>query len=515
VTRNAAIAAAAALLVVVALGSPIPFLSRERLAATFADDAFYYFQIARHVASGHGVTFDGIHTTNGFHPLWLAALVPVFALVDGDVAPLRVVALIETLLVALAAVLVFRAQRDRIGHGPAFVAAVALVALPGARGILRSGMETSLLVVLIVLIWTHWLDAPRPSLRLGTLCGLAALSRFEAFLLVPVLVVADLRRGAMTPRSFFALTLPPITMLGAYLAWSRLTFGTALPVSALVKHHWSREASTPWAPFVVALGVLVVAAAWRWLPRGVRSGGAAVVVVASGLIALADAIAVRDLELWYEGPLLLSLALIVGALFVPAPRLSRIAVAAVVVAALARGPLLMWTLREPDRAYAYHRIHAADWARATIPASEAIGSWNAGMFAYFSHRSVVNLDGLVNDLGYYRSVVEGGDLEGYLDREAIHWLADHVCGPARCLPALTGPVAERLALAEVFRSAHAGDDCPGFGVWRTTSAPARGGGADDRAEATVVGEIAGDGAAGRRGIARGQPGTRRHEALPK
>ena len=45
-----------------------------------ADDAFYYFTIARHLAAGHGATFDGLAPTNGFHPLWLLLLTPVFAL---------------------------------------------------------------------------------------------------------------------------------------------------------------------------------------------------------------------------------------------------------------------------------------------------------------------------------------------------------------------------------------------------------------------------------------------------
>jgi hypothetical protein len=46
------------------------------------DDAFYYFAIARHIAAGLGPTFDGLAPTNGFHPLWLLLLVPLFAAVN-------------------------------------------------------------------------------------------------------------------------------------------------------------------------------------------------------------------------------------------------------------------------------------------------------------------------------------------------------------------------------------------------------------------------------------------------
>src|SRR5262245_13750371 len=42
------------------------------------DDGFYYFKIAQNLARGAGSSFDGINPTNGYHPLWLLCLVPVF-----------------------------------------------------------------------------------------------------------------------------------------------------------------------------------------------------------------------------------------------------------------------------------------------------------------------------------------------------------------------------------------------------------------------------------------------------
>jgi uncharacterized membrane protein len=45
-----------------------------------ADDCFLYLNIARHLALGHGPTFDGLHLTNGFHPLYMTVLVPLATL---------------------------------------------------------------------------------------------------------------------------------------------------------------------------------------------------------------------------------------------------------------------------------------------------------------------------------------------------------------------------------------------------------------------------------------------------
>ena len=48
------------------------------LTNVLSDDSFYYFDIARSIVMGHGLTFNGVDPTNGFHPLWLLVIVPIF-----------------------------------------------------------------------------------------------------------------------------------------------------------------------------------------------------------------------------------------------------------------------------------------------------------------------------------------------------------------------------------------------------------------------------------------------------
>ena len=54
------------------------FYPRQSIYGGFDDDFFYYAGVANHLAHGAGSTFDGIHRTNGYHPLWLLVLNPVF-----------------------------------------------------------------------------------------------------------------------------------------------------------------------------------------------------------------------------------------------------------------------------------------------------------------------------------------------------------------------------------------------------------------------------------------------------
>ena len=60
------------------------------------DDAYYYYKVAQNISEGHGSTFDGIHPTNGYHPLWLLICIPIFALARFDlILPLRILAIVD------------------------------------------------------------------------------------------------------------------------------------------------------------------------------------------------------------------------------------------------------------------------------------------------------------------------------------------------------------------------------------------------------------------------------------
>src|SRR4051794_32158937 len=95
----------AAVLLGVAAGHAM-FLSRPVvwLLGIVPDDAFYYLQTARHLAAGHGSTFDGIHTTSGYHPGWMILLVPLAAALPEPVSLLRAALALELLLHAATAV---------------------------------------------------------------------------------------------------------------------------------------------------------------------------------------------------------------------------------------------------------------------------------------------------------------------------------------------------------------------------------------------------------------------------
>ena len=75
------------------------------------DDAFYYFQIAWHLAEGKFSTFDcGLTRTNGYHPIWLFLITPFYWVFD-KVEALFAIKAFEVMLVAGGVALVAGAAR--------------------------------------------------------------------------------------------------------------------------------------------------------------------------------------------------------------------------------------------------------------------------------------------------------------------------------------------------------------------------------------------------------------------
>src|SRR3989344_5370061 len=82
----------------------------ESLLARFlVDDAFYYFKTAINLTSGLGPTFDGEHTTNGYHPLWMGISAAIFYFFPGDkILPLHIVLPLSAILFFLTSILVWK-----------------------------------------------------------------------------------------------------------------------------------------------------------------------------------------------------------------------------------------------------------------------------------------------------------------------------------------------------------------------------------------------------------------------
>ncbi len=224
----------------------------------YSDDAFYYFQIAKNLADGHFSTFDGgITRTNGYHPLWLLLLTPVYWLCDPDTA-LFAIKSMEIMLIAGAVALIVLAAR--LAHLPWVVLFAMLPMLYRYRGLLL-GLEAAaaafllgllfvtlglfarnplrwrwaLTGVVFVLPWARLEYVAISLATTGALCGIEWAGRTRPH--------GPLLSGHLRSMSCLA-AFPPLLGAGAglllYCAYNGLVFGGLVPVSGATKQALSQ-----------------------------------------------------------------------------------------------------------------------------------------------------------------------------------------------------------------------------------------------------------------------------------
>ncbi|MBI5877780.1 MAG: hypothetical protein HZB53_09025 [Chloroflexi bacterium] len=77
-------------------------------------------------------------------------------------------------------------------------------------------------------------------------------------------------------------------------------------------------------------------------------------------------------------------------------------------------------------------VKLARWVQSDIPASARIGAWDTGLWAYFSERPIINLDGLMNDYRFFNEYERMGRINEYVDDEHIDYLITWTDSLSQC-----------------------------------------------------------------------------------
>ncbi len=436
----AALGTGFAWLAVILLWPDAPF------ALTF-DDAWYYGEIGRNLAEGHGSTFDTLNATNGYHPLWQVVCVVPRQFGLDESAAMRAQLAIQLACWIGAVVLIVR----QVKRPPVTLAAV-VVLVAGNPFVLRcvaSGLESGLVVLVGALLLTcaRDLDVTEADAggrrRFGVLLALAFLARTDAALLTLVAaawVLPDARRlGAIGVRRMVQLVAAPAITSAVYVAANLWAFGRPMQISGDIK----RVDLTP--------GVVIAAAALALLAVGVgvrlrrlqpseRFARTTTFLAATGwyvpfCIGLVGYYTVLSSQqwLWYFAPLVLygfalllhgSADLLDGAA-AEGPR-SRRSVQAIILVPLVGGFFLLGgQFVDPDlRSIQEANRDAGHWISTELPADAVVASWDAGVLGAFTDQPVVNLDGVVNS-GEFADAMEAGRGGAFLRAEGVTHVANH------------------------------------------------------------------------------------------
>ena len=402
-------AANALVITAVALFAPV-----DGLVKLVPDDGFYYLEIARRIGAGQGSTFDGIHPTNGYHPLWLLSLVPLAPLMElSRLLVVRIALVVGLLAMLLSLRLCERAAREEAPE-QSHLAVVWLSCTLMVGSVY--GMEAPLAVLFAACLWESLSRGLPATLSRGLLAGLFGaglfLSRLDGVLLVfaadLVWGIAVLRRRAPWQPLAAALAVEAAAGVG-YLAVNEIWFGAWMPVSASLKSSRQGGVSLRWLSSLLSLvgvgSALLAVHALATARDTLRQ------VVALGTLLSMSSIALgggRETYNWY-----FALSVAGGGVLLPGavswlvarglPR--RLAHAATFAASLlllavaARGKLQETGFQE--------KIERAQWLSAHAPEDAVFAEGDCGILGYLSGRPFINLDGLTNTPDFLDAVDDG------------------------------------------------------------------------------------------------------------
>jgi len=197
------------------------------------DDTFITFRYALNLAAGHGFVFNlGERVLGTTTPLWALIL----AGFRGLGAPLPETALVLSLLADAATAVLMWHLLDRLGF-PAWVSLAGpllFLAVFDALSIARSGMEEPLFAALAM--GTLSALAAGRFAAAGCAAGLAALTRPEGLVLLPLLLLAGMLLPGPVPlrRRLLAVAVAA-AVLGVWAVFAVGYFGSCVPQSIVAK----------------------------------------------------------------------------------------------------------------------------------------------------------------------------------------------------------------------------------------------------------------------------------------
>ena len=414
--------------------------SSDQLVNFFPDDAFYYLQTAANFAQSGMATFDGVHETSGFHPLYFL-LVALLAWLGGKSLLLHTVVLLHGLCICVSAVLIGQTTKQLPDRFRALL--IIFFCLPGFFFFIwiNAGMEASLVLLATGLFFLAWEQAAeedfchtRANLILGTSMAGLFLVRLDTIIgLVPFVLYLLGRplfqmwraRSIQSIHSVWYLltvVIIPFFAGAAYLSFNYVTTDHLLPINAVVKHIF-------FIPFEVS---------WQ---ASTRSGNVALSLLA--IFPFITALSSFPLLFWFakqdrqsipSGVLLLNLAVLAyytylrffASNFFSWYFAFPLAMCALILVHIVdrilvhrsehqiRPRLLRWMIgvgaginltfllliSHTYQSTSYHLKQIAQQIDSSTPPEAVVGVFDAGAIGFFSSRQIINLDGLANNHEY-------------------------------------------------------------------------------------------------------------------
>ena len=427
---------------------------RVLLPNLLSDDVFYYLKVAENIGKGVGASFDGINWTNGFHPLYALFLMFMYSLNGfGLETPVRVSLILLSLFDVLTAFVIYKIlllPSLGLNRKSALIGSFFWIFNPFIISGTFYCLETAISTFFVSLAIYSYLKTrnsqnKKSCIITGFILGVAMLARMDsAFLAVAIAVDLILQKKIS---KLFTIGLTAFLIVSPWFAWSYLNFGMIQQNSGAVLSFMNKFSSSTLSSIMygmyLSLRIILMFVLSMILPLGFillcsllkkvelkinyKKLLLNFIILFSLFLILYYPLAVGGVTRRYYQPLLVVSAIVVGMAFKPLASLKNktqaIFVILVIVNLLSIG-VFYWLYR-PVSAQSWHLelYETALWINDNTDFSDRIGGFNSGIIGYYSNRTVVNLDGVIND-GAYRAIITRNLFE-YIKEQDIKYLVDN------------------------------------------------------------------------------------------
>lgn len=418
------------------------------------DDGYFYPQIARFLVNGQGSTFNGIMLTNGYHPLWMVFCVLGAAFTQQSSALLQMLSAVQDLMLIGSFCLLIALARVARLRGM-WLGCLYILFFNSVLGIWRM-LESPLALLLQIMALLLAVPSSLPGLEehlgrwrlplLGLFLGLVMLARLDLLFFAGTIIfyeVLEQRSGrSVSTRLWQAALCGTIASLvmTPYLVWNWQTFHHLLPISGAIKSTFPHVQAWGFPSFTypALIGIGINGALIFRQPRTPFQTLCLLTAIGTALH-LAYTLSFGGLAPWYltTGALSFALAItqVANRVFrrttlgsMPEVVTATLLVLVMFSAALLRSNtnLSLTRLRSGHASlsgkYVEPKRALAERLDATLPSGSRLFLFDApGGVAYYSHMSVLPVDGLVSDFSYNRELVQLG-VSAYAAKHNIRYI---------------------------------------------------------------------------------------------
>ncbi len=212
----------------------VSYLSNsDNYLSLFEDDFFYYLEIAININEKSWSTFDGITTTNGYHPLWLLVITGLVNIFGKGFALFISVFTLEFLSFALSLILLEKISKN-LQLNLWLKNIVILLCGYKILNLNITGMEVNLTIPLILYAIYFDLSSKKNNYFFGLILSLVILSRIDTAILISIFLIARIFRGSYKPKDVLEILIG-FTPILLYLFVNYIYFETLTPISGLAK----------------------------------------------------------------------------------------------------------------------------------------------------------------------------------------------------------------------------------------------------------------------------------------